>query len=308
MAKVIRVTAPGSVMLMGEHAVVKGYWAIACALDKGIEVQLTPRADRIITIDSTLCQYRSNLDQLAAEAKLSFVVKAISLQLGKFEQGFDIVIKAQFSHTLGLGSSAAVTVATVKALALHAGQKLSLAEHLQLSLAVVRAVQGRGSGTDLAASIYGGVIAYKVDPCTVEVLNGFPEIALHYVGYKTTTPTVLSIVAQWEQQQPALYAHIYQLMDQISIAAMAAVKSQQWSELGRLMNLYQGQLDSLGVNDLALSEIVYRLRAQSTVLGAKISGSGLGDCVISLGVTQPLDNYHQIAIKVSAQGVISHEQ
>ncbi|OUS37465.1 mevalonate kinase ['Osedax' symbiont bacterium Rs2_46_30_T18] len=308
MAEVIRVTAPGSVMLMGEHAVVKGYWAIACALDKGIEVQLTPRADRVITIDSALCQYQSNLDQLINEAKLSFVLKAISLQLDKLEYGFDLVIKAEFSHTLGLGSSAAVTAATVKALSLHSGQNISLAEHLQLSLAVVRAVQGRGSGTDLAASIYGGVIAYKVDPCTVEVLNGLPEISLHYVGYKTKTPDVLAIVAQWEQQQPELYANIYQLMDQISIAAMRAVRAQNWSELGKLMNLYQGQLDSLGVNDLALSEMIYQLRAQSGVSGAKISGSGLGDCVISLGIDQPLENYQQIVIKVSAQGVISHEQ
>ena len=307
MSKVIRVTAPGSVMLMGEHAVVKGYWAIACALDKGIEVQLTPRADRIITIDSTLSQYRANLDELTSEAKLSFVLKAISLQLDTLECGFDLVIKAEFSHTLGLGSSAAVTVATVKALALHSGQSISLAEHLQLSLKVVRAVQGRGSGTDLAASIYGGVIAYKVDPCTVEVLNGLPQISLHYVGYKTTTADVLAVVAQWEQQQPELYASIYQLMDRISIAAIRAIKAQNWSELGKLMNLYQGQMDSLGVNDLALSEMIYKLRAQNGVSGAKISGSGLGDCVISLGIDRPLKNYQQIEVKVSAQGVISHD-
>ncbi|EPJ53843.1 MAG: hypothetical protein OFPI_08950 [Osedax symbiont Rs2] len=295
-------------MLMGEHAVVKGYWAIACALDKGIEVQLTPRADRLITIDSTLCQYHSSLDQLTVEAKLSFVLKAVSLQLDKLERGFDLVIKAEFSHTLGLGSSAAVTAATVKALTLHSGRNISMAEHLQLSLAVVRAVQGRGSGTDLAASIYGGVIAYKVDPCTVEVLNGLPQISLHYVGYKTKTADVLAIVAQWQQQQPQLYASIYQLMDQISVAAMGAIRARQWSELGKLMNLYQGQLDSLGVNDLALSEMIYKLRAQSGVYGVKISGSGLGDCVISLGTDQSLDNYQQIEVKVSTQGVISHEQ
>ena len=60
----IKVSAPGSVMLMGEHAVVKGHWAIACAVDKYIEVILTPRSDKLINIDSQICQYSSHLDEL----------------------------------------------------------------------------------------------------------------------------------------------------------------------------------------------------------------------------------------------------
>jgi len=295
-------SAPGSTMLMGEHAVVKGYWAIACALDKRIEVRLTPRSDSVVKVRSELATYSASLDDLVPDDKLSFVLKAIELQLADLDKGFELDIVAQFSHTLGLGSSAAVTVATVKALAAYSNIELTREQHLQKALAVVHAVQGRGSGTDLAASIYGGVIAYKIDPCEVLALSGLPIICLHYVGYKTKTPAVLEIVAQYGAAHPTIYAGIYKMMDSITGAAIAAVKAQDWQRFGKLMNIYQGQMDSLGVNDAKLSEIIYRLRQNPLIQGAKISGSGLGDCVISLGAELELTGYQQIKLKISDHG------
>jgi len=297
-------SAPGSTMLMGEHAVVKGYWAIACALDKRIEVRLTPRSDSVVKVRSELATYSASLDDLVPDDKLSFVLKAIELQLADLDKGFELDIVAQFSHTLGLGSSAAVTVATVKALAAYSNIELTREQHLQKALAVVHAVQGRGSGTDLAASIYGGVIAYKIDPCEVLALSGLPIICLHYVGYKTKTPAVLEIVAQYGAAHPNIYAGIYKMMDSITGAAIAAVKAQDWQRFGKLMNIYQGQMDSLGVNDAKLSEIIYRLRQNPLIQGAKISGSGLGDCVISLGAELELTGYQQIKLKISDHGAL----
>ncbi len=314
MSAVIKVSAPGSVMIMGEHAVVKGHWAIACALDKSIQVELAPRNDRVVTIDSQLAQYSATLDDLTWLPELSFVLKAIELHLAQLALGFDLTINAQFSHTLGLGSSAAVTVAVIKALCAYTNTALSQPLHLKKALAVVHAIQKRGSGTDLAASIYGGVIAYRIKPSEVIPLNGLPKLGLHYVGYKTKTADVLSRVADSEQHFSELYRSIYQMMNEITVAAIKTVKEQDWSKLGMLMNMYQGQMDSLGVNDAALSDIVYKLRDANNgadsfgkVLGAKISGSGLGDCVISLGDQLTLENYQSIDINTSANGVLIHD-
>lgn len=304
----IKVSAPGSVMLMGEHAVVKGHWAIACAVDKYIEVILTPRSDKLINIDSQICQYSSHLDKLQSEQKLSFVLAAIEQQRMQLVSGFDLKISAQFSHRLGLGSSAAVTVATVKALAQYANITLTKEQHLKKSLAVIHSVQGRGSGTDLAASIYGGIIAYQVEPCQVIVLEGVPTLCLYYAGYKTRTPDVLSIVAAKEAQHPAIYNALYTTMNMITLAAIESIRHRQWAQLAELMNIYQGQLDSLGVNDACLSDIIYQLRNnKSLVLGAKISGSGLGDCVICLGESQPVEGYQQIKFNLSTRGVLCCE-
>jgi len=302
--KVIIASAPGSTMLMGEHAVVKGYWAIACALDKRIKVTLTPRSDRAVLVHSQLANYRASLDDLVADDKLSFVLKAI--ELAQMEKGFELDIEAEFSHTLGLGSSAAVTVATIKALAEYSKTTLTREMHLQQALAVVHAVQGRGSGTDLAASIYGGVIAYRVDPCEVIPLSGLPLICLHYVGYKTKTAVVLEIVANKAAKLPNIYAGIYKMMDTITCEAISAVKAQDWQSFGELMNIYQGQMDSLGVNDAKLNEMIYTLRQNPAIQGAKISGSGLGDCVISLGAELELAGYQKIQLTVTDSGAKTH--
>jgi len=136
----------------------------------------------------------------------------------------------------------------------------------------------------------------------VLALSGLPIICLHYVGYKTKTPAVLEIVAQYGAAHPTIYAGIYKMMDSITGAAIAAVKAQDWQRFGKLMNIYQGQMDSLGVNDAKLSEIIYRLRQNPLIQGAKISGSGLGDCVISLGAELELTGYQQIKLKISDHG------
>ena len=300
----IKARAPGSIMLMGEHAVLFGESALACALDHWLEVELTPLPGRQVEIDSALACYRSELDRLSPEPALSFVLAVIELYRPRLQQGFRLQIRSGFSHTVGLGSSAAVTAAVTAALAAFSGADTSAEALFDTALkAVHRAQQGRGSGTDLAASIYGGVIQYRVSPRRVERLAGRPELALLYSGYKMKTPEVLALVEARAASEPELYAELYRLMGRTCEAARKAVDGGDWPRLGHLMNLYQGLMDALGVNDATLSEMIWRLRAQPGIEGAKISGSGLGDCVLALGkLNEPLP-WESIPVSVTATGV-----
>lgn len=311
----IKVTAPGSLMLMGEHAVLFGQRALACAVDKRISVELKPRTDRAVVIDSALAQYQSSLDDLTQEPALSFVLTAIQRRKTDLPNGFELIIRSEFSHTVGLGSSAAVTAAVVTALTAYAGLPVNQPRALfDEALAVVHQVQdGRGSGTDLVAAVYGGVVGYTVAtaerPAQIRALSGLPELSLYYVGYKMKTPDVLRYVESLAQQQPGLYNGLYELMGQTAEQAEEAVDKADWETLGRLMNIYQGLMDALGVNDRQLAEIIYTLRQSDKISGAKISGSGLGDCVLALGQDPDSDliqalNYQAIPVAVSAQGVI----
>jgi len=304
---VIRTSAPGSIMVMGEHSVLFGHRAIACAVDKRIHVTLAPRKDRRVTITSALATYDSPLEQLAQEPRLSFVLYAIEQVATSVPGGFDLIIESEFSHTVGLGSSAAVTAAVVKALAEYASDTLDQFALFERALTVVHGVQGRGSGTDLVASVYGGLIAYTVSPRHVTALSGLPPISLFYSGYKTRTPDVLGIVEEKAKLFPDIYHDIYTLMNRTSLQAEQAITDQDWERLGALMNIYQGLMDSLGVNDMALSELIYGLRASDAVFGAKISGSGLGDCVITLGRATPVPDqiaalYEEIPVAISQKG------
>lgn len=305
-ASEIKVSAPGSIMLMGEHAVLFGHRALACAVDKYMHVSLQPRDDRDVVIDSALANYQSSLDQLADDERLSFVLAAIRRFQNQLPSGFTLTIRSEFSHTVGLGSSAAVTAGAVAAIITFATGKHPDNESLfDQALAVVHEVQdGRGSGTDLVASVYGGLIAYTVNPRQIEALPGIPPISLFYAGYKTRTPDVLKIVEVRSTSQPQIYTDLYRLMHQTTVAAEAAIAAQDWAELGKLMDIYQGLMDALGVCDKTIADMIWRLRGSDQINGVKISGSGLGDCVIALGRDAALEMpYEEIPVAVSAKGV-----
>ncbi len=291
-------------MLMGEHAVLRGARAIACAVDSYIHVELTPRQDRQVFIHSALGEYAASLDQLPDSDDLSFVVTAVRQWSERLPVGFDLQIESEFSHTVGLGSSAAVVAALTVALDRFAGTALRSEQQFDAALKVIHEVQnGRGSGTDLAASLYGGLIAYRVDPRELIPLKGLPPLSLWYVGYKMKTPAVLELVEQRSQRFPELYNGLDRMMADCCTEAEAAIDNSDWDALGELMGFYQGLMDALGVNDAKLSELIYRLRAEPGNQGAKISGSGLGDCVVVLGQAVPEGlNYERIPVAVSARG------
>ena len=71
------------------------------------------------------------------------------------------------------------------------------------------------------------------------------------------------------------------------------------------MNINQGLMDSLGVNNSRLAELVYELREDPNIQGSKISGSGLGDCVVGLGKSMRRDwGVPSLAVKVDLAGAV----
>lgn len=269
----VTASAPGSIMITGEHAVVYGHSAIVAAVDQRAQVRATPLPGRAVRIRSALGDLDTTLDALEATGPLRFVlacVRAVPL-----DHGVEISTQSDIDPTLGLGSSAAVTVATLGALA--AMQAIALDIHAQ-ALAIVRAIQGRGSGADLAASLHGGMVRYALD-ADIEHLPAPPAMALKYVGYKTPTGEVLSRVAQaWHGHDVAA---LYARMGTASDAASDAARRRDWPAMAQSLDAYQSLMAELGVTNDDLDTLVAEGRGQA--LGAKISGSGLGDCVLAFG-------------------------
>lgn len=318
---IIRVSAPGNVMLMGEHAVLLGHRAIVCAVSQRLHLSLTPRNDTRIIIQSALANYETDtakiLDKTHDVAELSFVLESIRAVLP--DAGFDLLITSEFSHTVGLGSSAAVVAACVAALLRYQQGHAEADVVFDVGLQVIHAVQKRGSGSDLAASVYGGMVGYTANPRQISPLlsaddlspTTCPRLDLFYSGYKTPTPEVLALVEAKSAQFPDIYQSLYQQMHAVSLAAEQAIANHDWQALGKLMNIYHGLMDALGVSDAKLSELVYQTREYEGVLGAKISGSGLGDCAISLSApsSPPMacqDDAHIDAV-ISPRGIIFYD-
>ncbi len=300
-------------MLFGEHAVLNGMQALCCAVDQRIRASLSPREDDEIHLYSAqLGDCIMTLESFEIRAPFEFVLTAIDQYRSKIRSGFDLKIESEFSSTMGLGSSSAVTVATIGALV----QWLRLAptpmELFRSAKEVIVRVQGMGSGADVAAAVYGGVVAYRMDPLEIHSLPFTPNIALIYSGAKVPTRTVIELVAQKQQAEPERYQYLFKEIDACSREAITALRQQNWQELGQLMNRHQKLQEALGVSSPLLDELIQDLRRQPDIFGAKISGSGLGDCVIGLGTVNedlfPLnDNQRkagvkQIPVKISTTG------
>lgn len=309
-----KASAPGTLMLLGEHAVLRNKLALCAATDQRIAVTITKRNDKKIIIDSALGSLHTSLSAIKIEKPFQFVLASLQHFQKHLITGLDISINSNFSHQVGLGSSAAVTVATTKAITELL--TLNLNDHALLIACreIIQTVQGLGSGADVAASIYGGIVAYRMEPITALKLPHFPEISLVYSGRKETTATVVKIVNQLEQQYPKKYQTLFEKIDQLSEKAALAITEKNWQQLGCCMQEQQILMEEMGVSTSLLNTLIQDAENQTGILGAKISGSGLGDSIITLGKLTPgtfpltkeqkANGVKQLEANIAAEGVL----
>ncbi len=306
-----KVKVPGSLMLFGEHAVLHGAMAIVAAMDKYVEVTLIPRSDARINIDSDeFGHHGTHLGKIKSQLPYDYVLTAILKHAKRLRVGFDLNIVSDFSSNIGLGSSAAITVAVLGILTWWLRGKPESARSLyRKALEVIQDVKKIGSGADVAASIFGGILAYNAKPLIVEQLGTVLPLSIIYSGSKVPTFKVVAKVAREQKRYPEIFAKIYAAMDHCSRVAKNAIAERHYGKLGTLMNIHQGLQDALGVSNGNLANIIFALRASPGIRGAKISGSGLGDCVIGMGKIEE-NVFHgddsgvrEIRAKVSSVGI-----
>ncbi|MDF1795617.1 MAG: mevalonate kinase [Coxiellaceae bacterium] len=299
------VSAPGSVMLMGEHAVLHGEPALVAAIDKRISVTLKRRSDEVITINSELGQYQITLSEMIENETFGFVVAAIKQWHNELPLGFELSIESNLPHSMGLGSSTAVVVAVTAALANWLRPELDFALVFQRALGAVRSIQGGCSGADVAASVYGGVLAYRALPFELQPLNWLPSWVLLYSGSKMKTADVIAHVQQQFVDKPEQLTAVYQQIGQCVRQAIEAVAQGDMQKLYQAIEKNQQAMQDLGVCNQTLTIMLNYLMAQPPIDAAKISGAGLGDCVIGFGELNADDcPYDIVPVGVSAKGVL----
>ncbi len=287
--------APANTMILGEHSVVYGFPAMACAVDQFITIDWQQRTDNEIHIHSELATFKTQLNSIENHPKLQFVLKALQAFTPHLKHGLTLTIRSDFSSTIGLGSSAAVLAAMLNGLKTITQQDLSIDALFKIGHSIIIDIQKRGSGTDLAASLTGGGIFFepatdsessaKITPLTLSM-----PLTLIYSGYKTPTSEVLALVAEHWQDKPQELNALYQQMGDLTQSAFKALQKNPLQEGGggnlkfyHAIIQYQALMEQLGVSDPTLNRIAGLLIRLPTIHAAKISGSGLGDCVLGLG-------------------------
>ena len=289
MSKVITVSAPGKLMLFGEHAVVYGRPCIVTAVNQRMNTTVELTEEPIFQLeapDVSVTDYKKAIEdvgvgEIPKGAKFVEVAVKNFLEKYPFGGGVKVETKSEFSSEFGFGSSSASTVCVVKALAETSGAKLDNKAIFDLAYKTVLDIQGKGSGFDVAAATFGGTLYYVTPGKIIEPLKitSLPLI-VGYSGVKADTVTLLNQVSKLAEKYPQVIEDIYTTIGGLVEKAKIAILSKDFQSLGELMNLNQGLLATLGVSTQKLASMIYSAR-ESGAYGAKLSGAGGGDCIIS---------------------------
>jgi phosphomevalonate kinase len=274
-------SAPGKLVLLGEYAVLEGAPALVLAVDRRAQVRIDTCDDRVCSVhapDLGILDAHAVIDggtwhwqcDETTAAKLSLVEHVwqglVRENLAPFAtEGFTLHLDTSgfFSADseprakLGLGSSAALTVALASALAAWGGHADVLDDRTQWLRRLFHMhggwQGGRGSGVDVAASVAGGLIRYQLagqarEPTFTSL--PWPMAGVHclfvWSGQSVSTHDFLQRLAQWREHRAADYtAHMSEL-GRLSEAALQTLASGDAQSFIRLTKDYAAALQTFG--------------------------------------------------------------
>lgn len=285
----IKVSAPGKLILFGEHAVVHGRPCIVTAINHRMCATIDKRNDDKIVLnapDVGIKNYKISLSELDKEypkgARFALTAVKNFFRKYKVRSGLSIKTKCGFSSKFGFGGSSAVTVCIIKGLAKLFGIKISNRELFNFSYKTVLGIQKVGSGFDVAAAVYGGTLFFVTGGKIIERINVKTlPLVVGYTGIKADTPTLVKMVNEKKIKYPSLIDPIFNLSKEKVIAAKKALENNDLEVLGELMNFSHGLLTTIGVSCRELDKLVFAAR-KAGAYGAKLSGAGGGDCMIAV--------------------------
>lgn len=271
-----RASAPGKVILFGEHFVVYGEPAIAVALD--LRVKATA--------------YRSETTSVEG-ARTVLVDKAISIALkavGSEGEKVRVKIESNLPISVGLGSSAATASAIITAITGLFGVKLSKDEIFNMTLECEKTVHLNPSGIDPAISVNGGAILYQrgVGIKQLKLSEEF-TLVIGNTGERRSTGVMVEKVREFAEKRMDIMNNLRKTYTATVSRALKALEEGDLEELGLLMNVNHGLLEALGVSNSKLNNLIYASR-EAGALGAKMTGGGGGGCMIALTSKERLES------------------
>jgi len=242
--------------LFGEHAVVYG--------KPGIAMAIKPRV--FVTVRNT------KRPQRAKSPYIDGCFEAMGV-LGS------VYINSQIPSSSGLGSSAAVTVATLSAINDEFSLHKTREDIADMAFEIEKKVQkGKASPTDTTVSSYGGIVLItggsrrRLPPQNMHLVIG-DSLVSH------STAKMVELVAELKKKHPGIVDPILDAIQGVSLSAIHHLNNPK--ELGRYMDMNHALLEALGVGHPQLSRLVLVARAQGA-FGAKITGAGGGGCMVAL--------------------------
>lgn len=274
--------ANGKVILGGEHAVVYGCPALACAIPAGLSLR---------------CQASAKSDLLELQIPSWELDRSLSATPGPTEDRLDAAIRAIFEHAqiepwghriegqaqlvagAGLGSSAALCVALAK---LALGPAASQQALYDLSMVGEAVFHGTPSGIDSHLAVHGGFVRFTRGQAP-ETFELAAPLRLWVISSQTPRQSAQQVekVRDRVQRHPGLAEPLWSLFGAQVQSMQAHLLAQDLSALGEVMQMQHHLLSSLGVSTDLLDGLC-QAALQAGALGAKLTGAGGGGCVLVL--------------------------
>lgn len=314
-------SAPGKVMLLGDHAVVHGHPCLVAAIDQRFQLRAEPLHEPILRVSAPLLaleDYEKPLSQLTTN-EVPKAAEYIEYAAAAFLEHYPIAGGVQINTSaenldsrFGLGTSAAATVTTVKALAETSGVAVHQRAIFEIAYQALCNLKGVGSGFDMAAATYGGCLYFRAGGQMIEPLHIKPfQLIVAYSGYKADTPTLIREMQARADKDPQAVQSLFAASERIVEAGRVAIEAGDFKRLGNLFSEHQEVLQKLGASTPELDEIC-RVSLGAGADGAKLSGAGGGDCAIVLAKPERSENvrtalehagFATMTVTAGAQGV-----
>jgi mevalonate kinase len=302
--------APGKIILFGEHAVVYGQPAIAIPI---LEVHATARI--IPKINSEPGQVSIHAKDLHSEFELADLPEdhplavPIRLTLEKCSLGYTPAFSVELSSTIpiaaGMGSSAAVSAAIIRALSSFLGSPLPQDEISKLVYQVELIHHGTPSGIDNTVIAYEKPVFFRRDhPIQILKIKRPTSWVIADSGEKTPTRETVTAVRDRYTNDQAMYDSIFREIGDIAKKARKALVRGNADVLGKLMNANQRLLEKLDISSSRLDRLIEAARSAGA-FGAKLSGGGRGGNIIAAVLPELVPEVKEALLTADAKQVIA---
>lgn len=269
-------SAPGKVILFGEHFVVHGAPALVASIDlRAISLVEQAESGGARLIDGS----RDNPAVRAAEHILRRLGISASLV---------IEIKSRIPQSVGLGSSAAVAASSSAATIHLLTGELDYNLILEASYEGEKVIHYMPSGIDTSIATFGGIGVYARSSGYRRLGIALEEILVVNTGRQRRTGDLVLRVREFGEREPKLFKRLLDEAEQIVEEGLDALKSHDLEKLGRLMSRNQELLRIVGVSSPEVEEAI-AICLDAGAYGAKLTGAGGGGCVIAAADPDKLD-------------------
>jgi len=307
-----KASAPGKVILFGEHFVVYGVKAILCAINKRISVTAEKSKENKISIKSNIGNLILEPNKLISE--INSPLKPFYYLANKMIQnqntGIEIIVESDIPLGVGLGSSSACCVAGAASIS-RLFNETSKEEILKLAIEAEKTIFENTSGADCTVCTYGGIMEYDKE-------NGFKKIesepnfqlVIANSNIEHSTESIVARVREFKERDETRFATLCNNESKLVKDVLRFLKENNIKEIGDKAIQNQEYLETIGISNDKLREMLQI--GQNKSFGAKITGAGGGGCIFALTDESNLDqtinqfkekNYDCFSVKIDFKGL-----